>query len=247
MSDYTAATEIRDAAHEIKFLLDRATARAVCDWARARLQPDLHGGGAFGDEYTTSTLYFDTDAFDVFHRHRSFGRSKYRVRRYGTSDVVFFERKLRRPALLVKRRTATGIADLPRLAGAAIDRRWQASWFHQRLLVRQLRPACRVVYRRTARLGMTAFGPMRLTLDADLRAMATRAYEVDGAGGVPAAPDHAILELKYRVETPALFKLLVAGFGLVPLAISKYRLGVTAAGLAQPKAPAPPAEEAMRA
>ena len=102
-------TEARTSAREIKFLLDASRARAVRDWARTHLTPDLHGAGPFGDEYATSTLYFDTDDFDVFHRRGSFGRSKYRVRRYGASDVVFFERKLRTNGRLVKRRTAAAL------------------------------------------------------------------------------------------------------------------------------------------
>src|SRR4051812_14297537 len=90
MSDHPNTRETRNHSREIKFLLDVPTARAVRDWERAHLQPDFHGGGPFGDEYDTSTLYFDTEELDVYHRRRSYGRSKYRVRRYGASDVVFF-------------------------------------------------------------------------------------------------------------------------------------------------------------
>src|SRR5215213_3201370 len=101
--------ETRTAACEIKFLLDARLAPEIADWARTNLRPDPHGGGAFNDAYTTSTIYFDTRHMDVFRRRDSFGRAKYRVRRYGSADVVFFERKLRKPAVLIKRRTADAI------------------------------------------------------------------------------------------------------------------------------------------
>ena len=123
--------ETRAAACEIKFVIDEGLAPRIREWARTHLQPDPHGHGAFNDEYDISTLYFDTRHFDVFHRQDSFGRAKYRVRRYGSSDEVFFERKLRKPGLLIKRRTRDGIGALPRLVDATVDPGWAANWFHR--------------------------------------------------------------------------------------------------------------------
>ncbi len=65
--------------------------------------------GPFGDEYRTTSVYYDTPAYDVFHRRGSFGRSKYRIRRYGDEQTVFLERKLRQPAVLAKRRTSLSL------------------------------------------------------------------------------------------------------------------------------------------
>ena len=96
--------ETRDFAREIKFLVDVSIADDVRDWARTHLGPDPHGAGPFGDEYVTTSLYFDTAQFDVFHRRGSFGRSKYRIRRYGECQVVFLERKLKTRGLLTKPR-----------------------------------------------------------------------------------------------------------------------------------------------
>ena len=101
----THTQEVRWRASEIKFVVDADTGERIRSWARSFLEPDPHGAGAFGDEYRTSTLYFDTAEGDVFHQRGSFGRAKYRIRRYGRSDVIFLERKLRQPGLLVKRRT----------------------------------------------------------------------------------------------------------------------------------------------
>src|SRR5688500_7366413 len=162
--------ETRASAREIKFLIDEALAPRVRAWARTRLQPDPHGAGSFGDEYRTSTLYFDTGDFDVFHRRRSFARAKYLVRRYGDSERIFLERKLRQPGLLIKRRTVETIASLGRLTQPAADPRWPGHWFHRRLLVRGLRPVCQVAYHRMARVSTSSEGLVRLTLDADVHA-----------------------------------------------------------------------------
>ena len=74
---------------EIKFLVNEATGIQIREWARGRLSPDPHGTGPHADEYRVSTLYLDTAARDVFHRRGSYGRSKYRVRRYGEEPRVF--------------------------------------------------------------------------------------------------------------------------------------------------------------
>ena len=45
-----------------------------------------------------------------------YGRSKFRIRRYGFSDIIFLERKFRTERLLAKRRTTVSVLDLDRLA-----------------------------------------------------------------------------------------------------------------------------------
>ena len=232
MTEYPDTRQTRTHARELKFLLDASAACAVRDWARARLTPDPHGLGPHQDEYSPSTLYFDTDDLDVFHRQRSFGRSKYRVRRYGTSDVIFFERKMRTNDLLVKRRTAAGLHELARLGLIGGDVTWPPNWFHQRLQVRNLTPICCITYHRMARLGMGAYGQIRLTLDDRLTAVATDALAFGGRTATPVAPGMTILELKFRVDMPAFFKELAEQYALVPQHISKYRLAVAALGLA---------------
>src|ERR687891_555342 len=101
---------------EIKFVVDAATGTQIRDWARGRLAPDPYGGGAFADEYRVSSVYFDTKARDVFHRRGSYGRSKYRIRRYHQEPRAFLERKLRTGSRLSKRRTNIELAALPLLA-----------------------------------------------------------------------------------------------------------------------------------
>ena len=222
--------ETRAAACEIKFVIDERLAPRVRDWARARLQPDPHGAGPFRDEYRISTLYFDTRRFDVFHRNDSFGRAKYRVRRYGEADAVFFERKLRKPGLLIKRRTRDDIETLDRLADGIVDPDWAGHWFHRRLVVRSLRPVCQVSYQRTARVAATSEGPVRLTLDAGLRATTIASPHFEPDPGDEFLEGRLVLELKYHSRVPALFRRLIEEFALVPETASKYRLGMATTG-----------------
>jgi hypothetical protein len=225
------ARETRAFAAEIKFLVPHTLGLAIRDWARRHLQADPHGAGVFGDEYRTSTIYFDSPDYDVFHRRGSFGRSKYRIRRYEGSPEVFLERKLRRPGLLAKRRTPVPTMALARLEGE-VDASWPGLWFQRRLLLRRLRPVCEISYHRVARFGMSPSGPVRLTLDESLGVCPASRPSFNGDRGdrgiVGIVEQNMILELKFRSQTPALFKQLVEEFSLVPQTASKYRLGLAA-------------------
>jgi hypothetical protein len=240
----TSATSAR--AVEIKFLVDAERAAALIAWARTRLDRDPHGSGAHGDEYATTSVYFDNAGQDVLFGRGSYGVAKYRMRRYGASAIVFVERKLRRGVAVAKRRTQIQIGDTQRLApiehlelaGCA-----DARWFHRRVLARQLHPACTVEYRRTARIADTAEGPVRLTVDRDLHAAPVA---TPGAGAPvvrPVLAGQCVLELKFRGPAPALFKDLIAAFSLDPQPCSKYRLSMHALELA---ATAPPPAPAIR-
>jgi hypothetical protein len=231
------ARETRPFACETKFLVDAAIGQRIQHWVRTNLEPDPHGGGPFNDEYRTTSIYYDTAAADVFHRRGSFGRSKYRVRRYGAASLVFLERKLRKPGILVKRRTTVDLAQLDWLAGSRTHLDWPGTWFHRRLLLRQIDPVCQLSYARTARFARTADGPVRLTLDADVRVSPVTMPRFSADPGLVVLPGQMVLELKYRQHVPAVFKRLVEEFALEPSPASKYRMGMTvlaAAGLALP-------------
>jgi hypothetical protein len=239
MSPSTETHETRARAWEIKFLVKPALAEPIRDWARARLMPDPNARGAHGDSYRITSLYFDTEQLDVFHRRGSYGRGKYRIRRYGQSESVFLERKLRTRRQLTKRRTLVTLGDLERFTAAEPQRDWPGWWFHRRLLLRRIGPLCQVSYDRTARVAMTQYGPIRLTLDEDLRARSTDSLCFSAPGNTPICADQVILELKFRYAIPALFKCLVEEFALNPRTLSKYRLAVTALNLAVPPLPVP--------
>jgi len=231
------AHETRPAAIEVKFLLDADRAERARAWARDHLAPDPHGRGEHGDAYRTTTLYLDTPDLDVFHRRGSYGRAKYRLRRYEGSDLAFLERKLRRPGLLVKWRTSLAPGALDLLATGGLASGAPGHWFQRRMACRQLAPSCVVTYRRLARLGTAESAPVRLTLDDDLRASSATGFGMTPAGPEgPVLRGRHILELKYRGRLPALFRRLVQDLALTPGGISKYRLAI--AMLEDPSAPA---------
>ena len=111
--------------------MDLATAEKIRAWSRLHLLPDPNASDEAGDGYETTSLYFDTTGFDVFHRRGSFGRSKYRIRRYGPAQTAFLERKLKTRGLVSKRRSTVEIHQLERLLSVESDRQWAGHWFRR--------------------------------------------------------------------------------------------------------------------
>jgi len=227
--------ESREFASEIKFQVPEAAADEILDWARNRLVADPNAcEGGQKDGYQITSLYFDTENFDVFHRRGSFGRSKYRIRRYGSSQIVFLERKLKTRGMVSKRRAAIPTEQLQQLEEGEPDATWPGFWFHQRLQARHLRPICQIAYRRVARVAMTESGPIRLTLDSSIRAVPIQGVRFnDLVPGQAISQDQIIVEFKFRMGMPTLFKELVKGFGLNVKRLSKYRLSAVAMGLVE--------------
>ncbi|MCX6627322.1 MAG: polyphosphate polymerase domain-containing protein [Candidatus Solibacter sp.] len=232
MADFESR-ENRAFAYEIKFLIPVEQAPEVRAMARACLQPDPNTASGAGDVYRITSLYYDTYGFDVFHRRGSFGRAKFRVRRYDSSPRVFLERKLRSHSIVTKRRTLVDVDELCRLREFEPDPAWAGSWFHRRMLARALNPACQISYCRTALVSENSAGTVRLTLDEDLRASRVSHPEyLPVAGGKLLLRDHAILEMKFRMALPALFKQIMEEFRLRQRPVSKYSLAVTGLGCA---------------
>jgi hypothetical protein len=228
--------ENREFASEIKFQVPEFAGDEILGWAQSRLAPDPNASrdGQNG-AYDITSLYFDTEEYDVYHRNGSFGRSKYRIRRYGPSKIVFLERKLKTRGLVSKRRAAVDVDELSRLHEPDADADWAGFWYHQRLLARRLRPICQISYRRTALVTMTQCGPIRLTIDRCIQTVALNTIGFnESASGVVLSENHAIVEFKFRMGMPVLFKELVEKFAITPNRISKYRLAVVALGLVEP-------------
>ena len=231
MSPSTETRDNRGFAAEIKYLLTPARADQIREWARAHVGADPNAGGEMGDSYRITSIYFDTANFDVFHRNGSFKRAKYRIRRYDLGEIAFLERKLRTRKMLSKRRSIIAIDELDRLSDGEPESGWPGYWFHRRILARGLRPICQISYDRTARVSMTSCGPIRLTVDRNLRVLPLDGIAFDGARvGTPLLQEHHILELKFIRHMPAKFKSLVEEFALNAQPLSKYRLAVTALG-----------------
>lgn len=209
---------------EQKFVLSPALAGEVRAWAREHMGADPNGQGPNGDEYAVESLYLDTTNFDVLRRSGSFGRAKYRIRRYGSSETVFLERKMKADGLISKRRTIVSLTELPLLNGATANRRRADFWFHRRVLARQLQPVCQIRYSRTARIAATDRGTMRLTMDDAISACLAQGMSFEAASDpVAISEGQVILEMKYRGTAPAMARTLIETFALEPRPSSKYR------------------------
>jgi hypothetical protein len=226
------STEIRENrafVAEIKFLVPAGRVEALREWARGRLRSDPYGGGPHGDTYETNSIYFDTHDFDVFHRRGSFGRSKYRARRYGVAEEMFLERKLKTNDLVSKRRSIVPCSELAKLETAETRKGWAGHWFHRRILARRLAPVCQVAYTRTALVHSNGHGPIRMTLDAGVRAIPSKILAFRDLAGEPLLTgSNGILELKFYRSRPPVFDELIETFALVAQPISKYRIAVGA-------------------
>lgn len=223
-----------DPAFELKFQLPEEQARQIAAWAREHLQLDPHNRPELDDSYRVHGLYFDTPALDVFHRSDGYKKKKYRLRRYGDSVAIFLEQKRKSAGRVAKRRVQVEEAELTRLCETPTeDLTWIGAWFHRRISVRRLQPSCLVSYQRQAFFGQNLEGPLRLTLDRNVRAAAARRWNVDEVlDGLPMMNDHVLLELKFRRHLPGLFKGLMQDFSLNHMPLSKYRLAVESLGLA---------------
>jgi hypothetical protein len=218
---------------EIKFLIPAGSAAGVREWARQRLHPDPNAEGR--DAYRITTLYYDTPAFSMFHREGSHGRAKYRIRRYDSADTVFLERKLRANGVVRKRRTLVALDELCELERC--DPAWRGNWFRRRAEARGMSPVCQISYERTALVGEIDSRAIRLTVDDGLCASrVARPVFATLTDCVPLLNGQSILEMKFRVAMPDVFREMVEVFRLSAEPLSKYRLAVPALGLAQNRA-----------
>jgi hypothetical protein len=216
--------EVGVAAYEVKFLVSEDVAAVIERQAAAGLSLDPHADPALGNAYRTTTLYCDTPLFDVFHRTGPGKNRKYRIRRYGSAPHVFLERKTKRGNEVSKRRVGIPLDDLGTLDVAGLDSNWPGDWFRRRLSRFTMRPICRVSYDRTAYLGGTAEGPLRLTFDRRLRGQVADGWNlspVEENGDL--LNGSVIVEFKFQGSLPVVGKRLVEDLMLVPGPASKYR------------------------
>ncbi|WP_437221837.1 polyphosphate polymerase domain-containing protein [Planctomicrobium sp. SH661] len=218
-------------AFEVKFLIDEAVALKVEAWAARQMEPDPHGHPAQSGSYQVTSLYTDTVGLDVYHRTPKYRRRKYRLRRYGNEPTIHLERKVRRGERVAKRRTSVPESDLHFLAQTLAITDWQGHWFHHSLLRKSLVPTGLLIYQRTAFVGSCPEGPLRLTLDRQIRGLLTSSWNLEtGEQALPLLPGEVVLELKFREAMPLAFKQLVAELQLNTTGLSKYRRCLDACG-----------------
>lgn len=213
-------------AYELKYLIDRDRAQQIATWARKHLDPDPHAGPQ--DQYQVNSLYLDTPMFDVFHRTEAFRQRKYRLRRYGNEDTIWLEIKQKRKGLVRKQRVKSSDNVLPELFTCARDREWDGAWYCDELRQQDLRPVTQVTYQRFARIGTTAHGTMRLTIDDHLNGQICKEWTVpsEPLTVIPLLEGQCILELKFQAVMPVLFRQFVWDEQLLTTSFSKYRTSV---------------------
>jgi hypothetical protein len=217
----------RPSAREIKFIASPLKAADVLELARSRLAPDPHGSGERADQYRVTTLYYDTDWLAVYRRHGSFGRARFRIRKYDDTDAVFLERKLRTARALIKHRTPIPSQEMAVLSRGDCSQS-DGYWFQRRVSTRCLGPVCQVSYLRHARVGAAASGPFRLTVDSGMSVLPCSKLEYRTEPGSPMMAQYGVVEMKYHGSLPDFFKHLALEFCLEPQGISKYRLSIEA-------------------
>jgi hypothetical protein len=221
-------------AFEIKFVVDLEKAERIREAAKSYLSIDPHAESEIGDGYRVSSLYFDTSELDVLHRNGIWQRSKFRLRRYGSSPIVFAERKTKRRGLVTKRRCELQDEELELLGKQDCQEAWHGAWYHQRLQARKLGPKMRICYDRMALTDVNAFGPVRFTMDRNLFCMPCEQYALSVLERAkPILEGQAIIEMKFRETMPAYFRTLMETFALSPTSMSKYRTSMLTCGLDQ--------------
>lgn len=224
-------------AFELKFELSQDHVFRMKAWAMRHLRPDPHGADGC---YRVTSVYCDTPQFDVFHRTSGYRTGKLRMRRYGSADFVFLERKIKRGDQIRKRRVEIAPEELQDLAAhletGISPAGWPAGWFLEHALKKQVAPSCRVGYRRTAYYGMSGRQNVRLTIDENMIGVPARGWEAEPLlDGQELLPGGALLELKFQDSMPELFRPLLSELPPKTAGVSKYRRCVRLCGLARDK------------
>jgi hypothetical protein len=193
---------------------------------------DAHGHAELAGGYLVRSLYLDTPELDTFLRSPGYRKCKFRIRGYVGTNGYFLERKFKKGQKVRKQRIE--VEEASRLAEALPDATWAGEPYRGRIVRRRLQPTCWLGYERVAFVGQAPEGPMRLTLDRNVRCAPAQGWSLhEPQLPRPLLAGQVVLELKFRTALPVLFKQLVEEQRLAPQPASKYRLAVQAWGLDQ--------------
>jgi hypothetical protein len=90
---------------------------------------------------------------------------------------------------------------------------------------------CQISYQRTARVLMSATGPLRLTLDELVAAVGVNQFAFEASEPALLSTGGVIVEMKFRQQMPTLFTDFLERFSLTPKPVSKYRIACATLGL----------------
>lgn len=227
---------------ELKYLLPVEALPDLRCAIRPYVELDEHGVGYEERGYSVRSIYLDSPALLYYHEKQGHlqCRKKIRVRGYNRpcDDLrVFLEIKRKNDAAIEKERARLRYRELDGLFRSGdyasyFDRPGAAATarrFLYHVYRHDLRPTALVVYEREAFEGRFD-DTFRITLDRNLRG---RMYpSLDGLyhedGLEEAMAGWFVMEVKFDVRMPAWMRQVIAEFGLVQRAVSKYCLSVDA-------------------
>lgn len=220
-SSEASATHVRSGT-ELKFIVDEAKVNALLGKLAATLGPDTYGGG--DGTYSVASLYLDTPELASFTRELP---GKWRLRRYGSDDVIHVEYKAKPSSgQVVKHRSMVPAADIHMLGSKP-----KPKWFARDLIANALMPTQLVSYTRQAYMGIVDGIDLRVTLDHDVRAVPMHDFILPqrGAEAKPIVAGR-VLEVKFVDAPPTVFLAELAELGFEQMSFSKYRMAMICAG-----------------
>ena len=210
-------------AKEVKFSITQHQAETILNWAASRMELDVNSRSSDGS-YQISTLYLDTPNLNVYNKSKGYRVSKYRVRRYGASDLIFLEQKRKRGCQVTKKRVQANQELLCALASTEEIQYEPTKWFIDSVKQLNLGPASLISYTRTAFNTLVGGEALRLTLDHQIKARPCGDWKVEPViQGLEVSPDHWVLEIKFPDLVPPFFQSLLMEQKLVQSGFSKYR------------------------
>ena len=209
---------------ELKYLPDGEQTRLLIERLRGHMQPDQYG------KTSIASLYYDTPNYRLIRSslEKPAFKEKIRLRSYGlaTADSpVFLELKRKACGVVYKRRIQTTVPLADRFfndpdgvcGDGQINREIAAFRDHYE----SLRPACLIIYDRTAYFEPN--GSLRLTIDENPRYRMDDLTLTKSMDGLPLLePGRTILELKVQDAIPLWLTAILQECGLHKGSFSKY-------------------------
>ncbi|WP_345681780.1 VTC domain-containing protein [Novipirellula caenicola] len=200
--------------YECTFVLDDIAATALIESASRRMDPPASND--------VSDLFYDTENWHRPAKTKAIDKTIYRVRRIDHAWDVFLEQQRREKQTSKLRRSIVPSSELKRLEMDEVDKTWEAAWFHKNILKHGLRRSLKVRFDRLAFDADSIEGPLRLTIDQNIRCQVFSDLVNPNQNPSTPIPMH-LVRMKYFVSLPAIFKSLIYEFALLPNPTSMYR------------------------
>ncbi|MBE0535843.1 MAG: polyphosphate polymerase domain-containing protein [Phycisphaerae bacterium] len=236
--------------YELKYRISESKARAIAEYVRAYLEPDRYAKLRPRGEYPITSLYLDSDGFQLARETLEGKKNRFKLRVRGYSDnpqsPCFFEVKRRVSNVILKSRARVQHEDIARIlqtaripAGYKTDEK-ALKQFLLYVNYLQARPLVLVRYMREAYEG-DSDNRVRITFDRQLCYNVTREpiVKLNGTGWQDARLGFVVLEVKFTANYPAWLNRMVRVFDLKQTSMSKYASSVRlscAAGFCAPQA-----------